>query len=91
MGRNSEEGKIGAAWKELLRAQDHDLHFCGPRLSRRHGRSMAEVGQEMAVAARKKAAEVSQGAAAFLASLIDSTAASGAAFRSLQPFLLGTT
>ena len=85
MGRNSEEEKIGAAWEELLRAQDQDLHLCGPRLSRRHGRSMAEVGQDMAVAARKKAAEVSQGAAAFLASLIDSTALQGRPFVLFNP------
>jgi len=85
MGRNSEEEKIGAAWKELLRAQDQDLHLCGPRLSRRHGRSMAEVGQDMAVMARKKGAEVSQGAAAFLASLIDSTSLQGRPFVLFNP------
>ena len=85
MGRNSEAAKIDAAWKGLLRSQHHDLHICGPWLSRQHGRSISEVGQEMAIAARKSAGRVAQGAVAFLASLVDSSSAQGRAFLLFNP------
>jgi hypothetical protein len=33
--------KLDSAWKNLLHAQHHDLHICGPWHSRPHGKSMA--------------------------------------------------
>ncbi len=80
MGRSSEAAKIDAAWKGLLRSQHHDIQICGPWLSRRHGRSVSEVGQEMAITARRSAGRVAQGAAAFLASLVDTSSIQGRAF-----------
>jgi len=85
MGRASEAAQIDAAWKGLLRSQHHDLHICGPWLSRRHGWSTSEVGQEMAIAARKSAARIAQGAAVFLASLVDTTSVQGRAFILFNP------
>jgi len=85
MGRASESVNIDAAWKGLLRSQHHDLHICGPWLSRRHGRSISEVGQEMAIVARKSAGRVAQGAVEFLASLVDSSSAQGRAFLLFNP------
>ncbi|MBC7228060.1 MAG: hypothetical protein H5T61_12670 [Thermoflexales bacterium] len=66
-GRESEEEKLAQAWRDLCLAQHHDLHVCGPWHSRRHGRSMAEVGVEYAERARRAAEEVSRAALAWLA------------------------
>ncbi|MCX7682087.1 MAG: hypothetical protein N2508_09025 [Anaerolineae bacterium] len=67
LGRESEEEKLAQAWRDLCLAQHHDLHICGPWHSRRHGRSMAEVGVEYAQRAQRAAAEVNQTAWAWLA------------------------
>ncbi len=67
LGRESQEEQLAQAWRDLCRAQHHDLHVCGPWHSRRHGRSMAEVGVEYAEGARRAAEEVSRAALAWLA------------------------
>jgi len=67
LGRESDEERLAEAWKSLCLAQHHDLHVCGPWHSRRHGRSMADVGVEYAVQARRTAEEVAGEALAWLA------------------------
>ncbi len=66
LGRASDEEKLHRAWKDLCLAQHHDLHVCGPWHSRRHGKSMAEVGMDFAEAARRAAEEVGRAALDFL-------------------------
>ncbi len=67
LGRESGEERLAQAWRDLCRAQHHDLHVCGPWHSRRHGCSMAEVGVAYAEQARRTAEEVSRAALAWLA------------------------
>lgn len=71
LGRESEAARLAEAWKHLCLAQHHDLHVCGPWHSRRHGKSMAEVGVEFADAARQAAEEVSHAALEYLAGYPD--------------------
>lgn len=71
LGRDSEEEKLAEAWKCLCLAQHHDLHVCGPWHSRRHGKSMAEVGVEFARSAQREAEKVSRAALAYLADRMD--------------------
>ncbi len=67
LGRESQEEGLAQAWRDLCRAQHHDLHVCGPWHSRRHGCSMAGVGVAYAEQARRAAEEVSRAALAYLA------------------------
>jgi hypothetical protein len=85
MGRRSDEAKLNDAWKRLLRSQHHDFFLCGPWLSKKHNRSMAEVAQEMAVAARKSSEQLAQEAAAYLASRVDSSTVEGRALVLFNP------
>ena len=48
LGMPSQAAKLDDAWKNLLHAQHHDLHVCGPWHSRPHAKSMAEVGADLA-------------------------------------------
>lgn len=43
------------AWKKTLQAQHHDLHLCGPWLSKKHHKSMGEVAVDLACEAREAA------------------------------------
>lgn len=85
MGRRSDESKLSDAWKRLLRSQHHDFFLCGPWLSRKHKRSLAEVAQDTAVAARKSSEQLAQEAAAYLAARVDSSAAEGRALVLFNP------
>jgi hypothetical protein len=85
MGRRSEEAKLDDAWKEILHSQHHDFFLCGPWLSRKHKRPMAEVAQDMAVSARRSAEQVAQEAAAYLASQVDSSTVQGRALILFNP------
>ncbi len=60
LGEVGAEEKLAGAWKHLCLAQHHDLHVCGPWHSRRHNRSLAEVGVEYATQARQTAGAVTQ-------------------------------
>ncbi len=77
LGDVSQEERLRAAWKSLLQAQHHDIHVCGPWHSRRHGRSTAEVGCDLAAAARREARAVAEDALRSLASRVDASAARG--------------
>ena len=85
LGKESQEERLDAAWKSLLQAQHHDLHVCGPWHSSRHGRSMADIGCELAVAARQQAWAVTQRALRYLASRVDASAARGQALVVFNP------
>ncbi len=50
--------QLEQAWKSALHSQHHDLHLCGPWLSRLHGKSMGEVAVRLASSAIEKAEEV---------------------------------
>lgn len=77
LGRPSEERTLDEAWKKLLLAQHHDLHLCGPWLSRAHGKSMAAVGIEQGRSAQRAAQGVADEALTHLAAAVDSSTAKG--------------
>jgi hypothetical protein len=86
LGMTSQAGWLDAAWKDLLHAQHHDLHVCGPWHSRPHGKSMAEVGADLAWLAAQGAREVAITAHAYLAARVDTSASGGGAGQ--QPLLV---
>ena len=67
--------KLDDAWKNLLHAQHHDLHVCGPWHSRPHAKSMAEVGADLAWLAAQGARSVALAAQAYLAARVDTSGA----------------
>ena len=50
--------QLDRAWKLALHSQHHDLHLCGPWLSRLHRKPMAEVAVELAYSAKETASAV---------------------------------
>ena len=78
----SQAARLDAAWKDLLHAQHHDLHVCGPWHSRPHAKSMAEVGADLAWLAAQGARAVALTAQAYLAARVDTSGAGE------QPFLV---
>jgi len=85
LGDESQEEHLDTAWKSLLQAQHHDLHVCGPWHSRHHGRSMADVGCDLAAAAQRQARAVTESALQHLASRVDASAARGRALVVFNP------
>lgn len=85
MGEETQEERLRDAWKSLLQAQHHDLHVCGPWHSRRHGRSMADVGCDLAAAAGRQAREVAEGALHYVASRVDSSSVPGRPLLAFNP------
>lgn len=77
LGQPSKEQALDEAWKKLLLAQHHDLHVCGPWLSRAHGKSMAAVGIELARGAEGAAQGIAERALTHLASAVDTAAVEG--------------
>jgi alpha-mannosidase len=77
--------RLDSAWKRLLLSQHHDLHVCGPSLSKRHNSSTAEAGRRMAVAAERSARRVAQEALADLASRVGTSRLAGQAFVVFNP------
>ena len=75
LGMASQAAKLDAAWKDLLHAQHHDLHVCGPWHSRPHAKSMAEVGADLAWLAAQGARAVALTAQAYLAARVDTSGA----------------
>jgi hypothetical protein len=57
------------AWKKALQAQHHDLHLCGPWLSKKHQKSMGEVAVDLACKAREAACGSSERSLTFLSNL----------------------
>jgi len=86
LGMGSQSAKLDAAWKDLLQAQHHDLHVCGPWHSRPHAKSMAEVGADLAWLAAQGARAVALAAQAYLAARVDTSASGGGTGE--QPFLV---
>jgi hypothetical protein len=60
MGAPSEEQRLDAAWKLLMRGQHHDLHLCAPWHSVRHDLSMGEIGCRFADEGREEAERVTR-------------------------------
>jgi alpha-mannosidase len=77
--------RLDSAWRRLLLSQHHDLHVCGPSLSKRHNTSTAEAGRRMAVAAERSARRVAQEALADLASRLGTSRLVGQAFVAFNP------
>jgi len=77
--------RLDSAWKRLLLSQHHDLHVCGPSLSKRHNSSTAEAGRRMAVAAERSARRVAREALADLASRVGTSRLTGQAFAVFNP------
>jgi hypothetical protein len=77
--------RLDSAWKRLLLSQHHDLHVCGPSLSKRHNSSTAEAGRRMAVTAERSARRVAQEALADLASRVGTSRLTGQAFAVFNP------
>jgi len=75
LGMSSQAAKLDDAWKNLLHAQHHDLHVCGPWHSRPHAKSMAEVGADLAWLAAQGARSVALAAQACLAARVDTSGA----------------
>jgi len=75
LGMGSQSAKLDAAWKDLLHAQHHDLHVCGPWHSRPHAKSMAEVGADLAWLAAQGARAVALASQAYLATRVDTSGA----------------
>ncbi len=71
LGRPSREQELDAAWRDLLLAQHHDLHVCGPWLSRAHGKPMSEVGRDVAGRAATKATRIRDAALEFILDRVD--------------------
>ena len=69
--------RLDGAWKRLLLSQHHDLHVCGPSLSKLHNSSVAEAGRRLAAAAARSARRVAQEALADLASRVDTSQVGG--------------
>jgi hypothetical protein len=84
-GARSRQRRLESAWKRLLLSQHHDLHVCGPSLSKLHNSSVAEVGCRMASAAARSARRVAQGALADLASRVDTRQVGGQGFIVFNP------
>lgn len=51
---------LGPAWKKTLQAQHHDLHLCGPWLSRKHQKSMGAVAVDLAGEAQTTARRITK-------------------------------
>jgi hypothetical protein len=75
LGAASQSANLDAAWKDLLHAQHHDLHVCGPWHSRPHAKSMAEVGADLAWLAAQGARAVALTAQTYLAARVDTSGA----------------
>jgi hypothetical protein len=75
LGMSSQSNKLDDAWKNLLHAQHHDLHVCGPWHSRPHAKSMAEVGADLAWLAAQGGRAVALDAQAYLAARVDTSSA----------------
>ena len=75
LGMPGQAARLDAAWKDLLQAQHHDLHVCGPWHSRPHAKSMAEVGADLAWLAAQGARAVALAAQAYLAARVDTSRA----------------
>jgi hypothetical protein len=75
LGMSSQAARLDAAWKNLLHAQHHDLHVCGPWHSRPHAKSMAEVGADLAWLAAQGARAVALTAQTYLAARVDTSGA----------------
>jgi hypothetical protein len=84
-GARSRQRRLDSAWKRLLLSQHHDLHVCGPSLSKLHNSSVAEAGRRLAAAAARSARRVAQEALADLASRVDTSQVSGQAFIVFNP------
>lgn len=77
--------RLDSAWKRLLLSQHHDLHVCGPSLSKRHNSSTAEAGRRIAVAAERSARRLAREALADLASQVDASRVDAPAFIVFNP------
>jgi alpha-mannosidase len=77
--------RLDSAWKRLLLSQHHDLHVCGPSLSRLHNSSVAEAGRRLATAAARSARRVAQEVLAELASRVDTSQVGGQGFIVFNP------
>jgi len=75
LGAASQAAKLDDAWKDLLHAQHHDLHVCGPWHSRPHAKSMAEVGADLAWLAAQGARAAALAAQTYLAARVDTSGA----------------
>jgi hypothetical protein len=75
LGMPSQAARLDDAWKNLLHAQHHDLHVCGPWHSRPHAKSMAEVGADLAWLAAQGARAVALTSQAYLAARVDTSGA----------------
>jgi hypothetical protein len=84
-GARRRQRRLDAAWKQLLLSQHHDLHVCGPSLSKKHGCSMFEVGQRMATATRRSAERVAGQALAELAARVNTSRVGEKAFIAFNP------
>jgi hypothetical protein len=84
-GARSRQRRLDSAWKQLLLSQHHDLHVCGPSLSKLHNSSVAEAGRRLATAAARSARRVAQEALADLASRVDTSQVGGQAFIVFNP------
>jgi hypothetical protein len=82
LGMASQAARLDDAWKNLLHAQHHDLHVCGPWHSRPHAKSMTEVGADLAWLAAQGGRTVALAALAYLAERVDNSSAGE------QPLLL---
>ena len=76
---------LHAAWEKLLLAQHHDLHVCGPRLSRRHGRPMSEVACALCAQAQEQASATTQAALSHLLERVDTAQFTGQPVLVLNP------
>ena len=79
------QGRLDRAWKQLLLSQHHDLHVCGPSLSKLHNSSVAEAGRRLAAAAARSARRVAQEALVDLASRVDTSQVGGQGFIVFNP------
>jgi len=84
-GARRRQRRLDSAWKRLLLSQHHDLHVCGPALSKLHNSSVAEAGRRLATAAARSARRVAQEALADLASRVDTSQVGGQAFIVFNP------
>jgi alpha-mannosidase len=76
---------LHAAWEKLLLAQHHDLHVCGPWLSRMHGRPISEVACELCAQAEEQANATTQAALSYLLARVDTARFTGQPVLVLNP------
>jgi alpha-mannosidase len=79
------QAHLHAAWEKLLLAQHHDLHVCGPWLSRRHGRPMSEVACELCAQAEEQANATTQATLSHLLERVDTARFTGQPVLVLNP------